>query len=141
MLQRLAGRVGPPRLQTYTPSLSNLTLGNGSTSGTYTLLAPKLGWVRFKFTFGSTSSIGTNPQFTLPAGWSIADDYQVGTAFCYDNSGTATYCAFCRGNPGTPTLIGFKITGSDGQANVTSSAPFTWATNDVLGADLICDLA
>jgi hypothetical protein len=49
----------------YTPTLTNLTVGNGTLSAKY-MRQSKICTVRFVFTFGTTSSMGTDPTLSLP---------------------------------------------------------------------------
>src|SRR5262245_14617589 len=51
---------------TWTPTLANLTLGNGTVTAKYRRLGKTVDY-RFKFVLGSTSAVGTSPRFTLPA--------------------------------------------------------------------------
>jgi len=51
--------------QTYTPTLSNLTVGNGTTEARYRRLGNTID-VFFRFTLGSTSSVSSFPTITLP---------------------------------------------------------------------------
>ena len=50
---------------TWTPSYTNLTVGNGTVVSRYRQVG-KMVDVFFMFTLGSTSTIGSDPRFTLP---------------------------------------------------------------------------
>ena len=114
----------------YTPTLTNLTLGNGTVDAKYKQIG-KTVFLFFKFTLGSTSSVGTSPQFSLPVTGRVTISYHMlanlqdtGTA---DNPGmvyiTTTTAVFAAINVG-----GTYATTS----NVTSTIPFTWTTNDTI---------
>lgn len=51
--------------QTFTPSFSSLTVGNGTLTARYTQIG-KLVWVFMVFTLGTTSAVGTDPRFVPP---------------------------------------------------------------------------
>ena len=49
----------------WNPTLTNLTVGNGTLLAEYKTLGP-LVFGRFKFQLGTTSTVGTSPTFTVP---------------------------------------------------------------------------
>lgn len=51
--------------QTYTPTLTNLTLGNGTVTAKYAQIG-KTVVVRINFILGTTSAVASNPAFSLP---------------------------------------------------------------------------
>jgi len=71
--------------QTWSPSLSNLTLGNGTQIAKYIQIG-KTVFVRYKFLLGSTSSVGTSPTISLPV-TAISDysdtTYVTGTGYSF----------------------------------------------------------
>jgi hypothetical protein len=110
---------------TYTPTLTNATLGNGTLTGAYMRIGRTIIWGA-TFTLGSTSAVSTAPAFALPAtvGSSIPQHHF--TAKLYDTSTATTYhgvgvCAAAGTNASLYT---------HNQVNVTSTVPFTWATGD-----------
>lgn len=56
---------------TYTPTLGNVTLGNGTRTAKYYKMN-KIGFVSLNFTLGSTSDITGDFSCPLPSGWSAA---------------------------------------------------------------------
>jgi hypothetical protein len=50
---------------TWTPTYQNITVGNGTVVAKYTQIG-KLVTAKFFFTLGSTSSVGSDPRFSLP---------------------------------------------------------------------------
>jgi hypothetical protein len=121
--------------QTYTPTLTNLTLGNGTLTGTY---HRSDGWCDFAVSvaFGSTTTMGTSPEIGLPVattGLSI-NQLQVGIL---DLAPVTRYLGThaAVGAAGTTTGVlyslnsaGASLTAQDIQATL----PMTWATGDVL---------
>jgi hypothetical protein len=122
----------------YTPTLSNLTLGNGTISGRY-MGAGKFTTFSVSLTFGSTTSItGSNSTMTLPvtakAGNWISTD-----CAGYDTSANQWYplAIVTAGASGGASTTAFLIklwptTAGNNIATITSSTPFTWATGDII---------
>lgn len=118
--------------ESWTPTLANITQGNGVVSAKFRREGNLIHF-RFKFTLGSTSAIGTNPNFTLPV--TPHADYvtvlsRFGGGTLMDN-GTAEYPAQLNM---TGSVVRF-LTASSPLATITATAPFTWTTNDALWAD------
>ncbi len=119
----------------YTPTLTNLTQGNGTVVATYRRLGKILD-LRFKFTLGSTSAVSTNPAISLPTGMTMSSYYgdfidPVGGVMLID-TGVATRGGFLLpDHTNNRLLIGAYTTAGVFQ-NVTSTAPHTWATADIM---------
>lgn len=116
---------------TWSPTLGNLTLGNGSVLARYAQIGKVIHY-RFAFTLGSTSAVGTNPTFTLPvaevAGY--VADAPLGEVTLRDD-GTAVRNGYVRwSSSGVAMVISWDT--NNQQASITSTVPFTWATNDVM---------
>lgn len=127
---------------TWSPTLTNLTLGNGSVTARYRQLGKTLDY-RFKFVLGSTSAVGTDPTFTLPAAphgsYAFLADV-LGRGALYDN-GTAVRDAVVRFVSGSTLLI-LQITAATGSyASVTATSPWTWTTGDSLSVGATVELA
>jgi len=117
----------------WTPTLTNATLGNGTIVAKYKQVGKTIHFM-IRFVLGSTSTIGTNPLFSLPA--------TIGTAFnvslmpigfgTIEDSGTISFIAMCT--PQTSTTARFftySATATYGQeVTTTASIPMTWTTND-----------
>lgn len=121
-----------PAWVAWTPTLTNLTLGNGTLSCAYKSIGKTVHY-RFKMTFGTTSSMGSGPSFTLPvapvstySGSSIGDINLVDTGIA-ERRGVARNIAGAA-----PTeIIGYSTSGVG--VTVTSTVPHTWGTGDVIG--------
>jgi hypothetical protein len=113
----------------YTPTLTNLTLGNGALTARWRQIG-KIVDVRFTFQLGSTSAVGNDPTFTLPK-TSVVTSIPFNAYF--QDAGTATYVGFL--NLGSTTAT-FYSSNSNGvyttYSGVGSGSPFTWTTNDFL---------
>jgi hypothetical protein len=117
-----------PTVSSYTPTLTNLTLGNGTLTAKYSQTG-KIVTVYFNFTLGSTSSVGSNPSMTLPV--SAADIYNTAKLFLADY-GTVTYWGSAWN--GDATTVYLEADRADDTylkaAGVTATVPHTWAVND-----------
>lgn len=119
----------------FTPSWTNITVGNGTSQGYYTLIG-KLVLFRAEIVFGSTSAMGSGPALALPIPASRAPVASQIDVMILD-SGTGAF----RGNvdPATPTTtsVGTLLVHSAngtyvGVAQMSSTIPMTWTTNDRL---------
>jgi hypothetical protein len=123
-----------PAWLAWSPTLTNLTLGNGTIVARYTRVGD-LVTAHFTFTLGSTSAVGSNPFVTLPV---TAANYTfgrnvVGTGYILD-SGTADFSAVARLRSST-TASWSALNASSTylrQVNLSSTIPMTWTTSDVL---------
>lgn len=117
----------------WTPTLTNLTLGNGTVTAVYRLVGKTVDY-RFKFKLGSTSAVGTGPAFTLPvapnSSIAVLEDL-LGSALLLD-AGTAQRFGSVRLLSGsTVEFVGYSTTGV--VTAISATSPHTWATNDTLG--------
>lgn len=114
----------------YTPAISNFSLGNGSTSGSY-LRFGKFVCFWASFTFGSTSAAATGAcGISLPvnaARTSINNLY----AMIADASPVNEYLAFPR--LASVGVVGVYAQGTTGvRTNLSTTSPFTWTTSDTV---------
>jgi len=120
--------------QSYTPTYTNLTVGNGTHASYYRQLGKNVE-VRIKFTFGSTSAMGTLPTATLPV---TANSNAVGnisgSTFFFDSSAGAGYPGWV--SISTSTTCSPQAFGSAGtyanNSGVSNTIPFgvAWANSD-----------
>ncbi len=110
----------------YTPTYSNLSLGNGTVSAAY-MQAGKLVGYRGTVTLGSTSSVTGNIRVSLPVNLvSSASYYPIaGTSGLYDSSANARRWWPMLSSLGTEF---FMADASNATANAT--VPWTWAVSD-----------
>ena len=115
----------------FTPSWTNVTVGNGTNVASYTQVG-KIVTVRGKLTLGSTSSITGQPQFTLPITAKDADGAPGLIEF--GDFGVAGYLGHVY-FPST-TVVNFWVTTVSGTypswTAVSSTVPFTFGTNDLI---------
>lgn len=126
---------------TYTPTLSNVTLGSGYTLSAAYVQIGKTVVVQFYFALGSTSAITGDLSFSLPVNQASSNrSASVGTCVVTDSSPATRY-------PGTVLLSGtpgyafIRVGSASGayltQIAVSSSVPMTWATADSISTTII----
>lgn len=121
----------------YTPTLTNMTQGNGTITARYTQLG-KFVMVKFRFVLGSTSSMSLSPGVSLPvtADSTATSNFSQGGWVTVLDSGTDTFQASV--SLGTTTRMDFfNWNVSATYAALTSMSatlPMTWTTNDTLTA-------
>ena len=104
---------------TWTPTLTNLTQGNGTIISKY-LVVGKTVHFRFHFTLGSTSSVGAAAvYFSLP----VSATAEGAAAAVFNDAGTSN-----RSAGGRITATTCQLVHSTGW--VSTTAPFTWASGD-----------
>jgi len=120
----------------WTPTLTNLTLGNGTQSAVYHRVGRRITF-RWKFTLGSTSTVGTSPQFTLPvtAHADYAINMPIGSATLLD-AGVQAWTGWpIMISTTTVVVTGISVSGTYAtNVSVSATIPFTWGTGDVLMA-------
>ena len=115
----------------WTPTTTNITLGNGSITARYNRINKQV-YCHIKFVLGSTSAMGSLPTFTLPAA-SAYTAYVAGVAFFHD-VGTATYSgvAYIEADGTIGVRVSFAGGTYVGLSAVSSTVPHTWANTDEL---------
>ena len=117
----------------FTPSISSLTIGNGTRTGTY-FIQNKVLYFEVTVTFGSTTTIGANPDLTLP--FAVIGFIQfnpiLNTSLFFDNSATAfVFANLVLISSTTIRLVSQLASGTYVSIqDVGATFPFTWATND-----------
>lgn len=106
---------------TWTPVWTNLTVGNGTVSARYGQSSKAVD-VRLKLTLGSTSVVGSSPQFTLPvaAHSSYATDDKIASGQALD-AAVLSYNIDILSNGG-----------ANARFNVSATSPFTFGSGDIL---------
>ena len=128
--------------ESWFPDWTNLTIGDGTNEGYFYEIGP-LVFFRLVFTYGTTSAVGTAPRFTLPrqARWgaSLGTNHTrlFGQARCFDSGSSAYYPGECNLYSHTEGVV--SVLNAAGtyltRANITATAPFTWASGDELLVD------
>jgi hypothetical protein len=123
----------------FTPTLNNWTLGNGTCVGEYQQIG-KTVILFFKFTFGSTSSLGAFPNFVLPlnAANTLGQSFwcNLQDAGTIDMAGQV-YVSTTNVYPGAINSSGTYISISA----ISTTVPFTWTTNDTVTVQITYEAA
>lgn len=131
----------------YAGTLANTTLGNGTLVTEWRYFEGRV-IVRYSFTLGSTSAIGTAPTISLPVNsraitWAFY--VTTGSGGALDSSAGSAPSSlhihrFAVAQTGAiPATILTNTTGP--LASITASVPMTWATSDVLFGEFTYDPA
>lgn len=125
-------------IQTWTPtwtaSSSNPTIGDGSITGHYQLIAAKLYWVQIAIVYGSTTNAGSgsytisNFPFTVKATPPI---YQTLTFYLRD-AGTTNYIGLARLSQNSTTTDTIFVAETAGAKAWSASVPVTPANGDTV---------
>ncbi len=130
MLSTASGELGGA-WQAYTPTFTNITVGNGSLTARYTKIGKTVRMYVF-FTLGSTSSItGSFPTVSLPI--AVATGSGGMAQMIYTDTGVAR----CYGQQNIPTgATSFALTAMYAastyltEGGVTPTAPINWGSGD-----------
>ena len=123
--------LSPGGWTSYTPTITNLTLGNGSLSAKYALVGKTMFFAVF-FTLGSTSAVGTQPTFAFPSGISAAqtNNGPLGIGTTSSIGGTRySFWVYFTGDSMVPRVLNASGTYLRHDA-ITATVPVTWATGD-----------
>ena len=117
----------------YTPTLTNITLGNGTLVGDYWRAGRNIEF-KVKLTFGTTTSVSGAMTVGLPVAYADGTEADIFDALMFDASASGRY-------PGqtiaiSTTTVAVSAINTAGtyavHASTSSSVPFTWTTSDVL---------
>lgn len=120
--------------QSWTPTVANITTGNGTTVAKYIQIG-KTVFYKYTFTLGSTSAVGTDPTFTLPvtaATGTFLDPLGRGTM---TDASSSNYYA-CSVHYSSTTVARLQREDASSTSTtlggITATAPMTWATGDII---------
>jgi len=121
---------------TWTPSLTGLSLGNGTMVGRYMQLG-KLVWASLRITFGSSSGWTGIFEFSPPVTAAGTAGYGGGVGFLLDNTPAARQ--MCTALFQTTTAIRLSVT-SGNVGPVSNTVPWTWAQNDIIDFTILYEV-
>lgn len=146
LLETLENRIGANGSTTWTPSWTNLTVGNGTVTAKYTKIG-KTVVARLNMVFGNTTSVGGAVSISLPV-TSVTYAGQAGTipisaqAVMWDASGTAYDGIVTWSNTTTAGIKIFNTAGTYSSiTTLSSTVPFTWTTSDEISLTIIYEAA
>lgn len=126
--------------QTYTPTLSNMTVGNGTTEARYRQMGNTAD-VFFKFTLGSTSTVSAFPTITLPVNAKYTN-VMIGQN-TYTDSGTTYYVGQNLVSAANTVWFGCNV-GFGSYTTVgtlSNTVPFTWGNTDIMWVTMSYEVA
>jgi hypothetical protein len=116
----------------WTPTYTNMTIGNGTVIARYQKIG-KIVNLFFRFVLGSTSTIGTSPNISLPISSSQSE---IIYPCRYLDAGVTSYFGIASMGGGTSVMqfqeMRVNSTYGDIIGNITATVPFTWTTNDTI---------
>lgn len=141
--------VAYPENGTYTPTLTGMVVGTGGSaanSASYTFVGGNqvgdVGVLRieWRMVFGTAgTTFPTAPTISLPAGFNLVQtntSFPIGRAYLGD-SGTAANDRWAEVAPNSVSTFRILLGGISGAvATLSTTTPFTWAINDIMGASL-----
>lgn len=127
---------------TYTPTWTNLTVGNATQTFRYSKLN-NIGFIQGELTFGSTTSItAANPRFSLPSGWTNPV-MPVSSFANFLDAGVADWYGWAnRWDDTNILLMNGVVNGTYMQGSgCSSTVPFTWGSTDVIRVSAVLRLS
>lgn len=125
----------------YTPTFTNITVGNGTVSFKYVRIQ-KLVFVKGTLIFGSTTSITGSPSMTLPV---TAVTYPGGTPTGQIRVVKPGFAYFGFTQPTSTTELAIRMYAVSGTliqvGAINATSPFTWATSDEMNIQFVYEAA
>lgn len=119
----------------YTPTLTNITLGNGTVVARYLQIGKTI-TVSFLFTAGSTTTYGGAFSVSLPV-TAQAGNASLAVGGCLANPAGTRFA--CVAGLASTTTVSFALPG--GGSVGSPSAPGTWGTTSVMGFTITYEAA
>jgi hypothetical protein len=113
--------------QSWTPTWANLTIGNAVVGAKY-IQVGKTVLFRITVDLGSTTSVGTNPTFTLPVTSITVPHADMPIAWGQYNTGAGSYNAFSKWVTTTTSKLMYWDTNNN-EVAVTATTPNTWSSS------------
>lgn len=116
----------------WTPTFTNWALGNGTINARYKQIG-KTVFFRIKFTLGSTTTKSGTLFLGLPVtASSFYSEYPMVVTSHYIDAGTDNYY-YVSAIDATTLYAGYNLWATAGnKRDISPTAPFTWATNDIM---------
>jgi hypothetical protein len=132
--------------ETYTPTwtaaITNPAIGNGFIAGRYVQIQ-KLVHAQISITMGSTTTYGSGVYyFGLPITSKTAyyNFAALGVGTIFDVSTANAYVVSANYQTGATGYVSLRFTGA-GNGDVTNTAPYTFATNDIITLNVTYEAA
>lgn len=129
----------------WSPTWTNLTKGNGTETAKYIQIGKAI-FARYHLVFGTTSAISGDASFTLPVtsqslpGGANLDP--IGNVTMFNAGSTINFGYVSLGSTTSGVVRAYDASATYlKQANLSSTIPFTWATNYELAFNLVYEAA
>jgi hypothetical protein len=128
---------------TFVPSFTNLTVGNGTYAYAKFKVIGKTAQIGIRFIFGSTSAITGSLVLNLPSNLrrTTFNQPSLASGLFRDATGSLFSPSIVVPSPSTKDEFFIRANNAAGtyltQANLTSTIPFTWATDDEIQISLM----
>jgi hypothetical protein len=113
--------------ETYTPSNTNITVGNGTQAARFTRIGDTIHW-SYELLWGSTTSFGGTIQVGLPA--AALSSFKHAGGGVIEDAGTRDFLAGLMTANTTSVFVIHSESGNVGRVDATN--PMTWTTSDRL---------
>ncbi len=119
----------------YSPTLTDITIGNGSVTGSFVQIGKIVHWQAL-ITFGSTTTIGAAPRISVPTAASVSVYGPVMSTHSYAvdaSSGTSYFIGMVGTSTTDVLIVTFGSTSAlSGNQPIATTVPFTWAVGDAI---------
>lgn len=137
---RLAWAAWTAFTPTWTAETTNPVIGNGTLAGAYLLMGKTL-FVNIYVKAGSTTTFGAGEwRFALPASLAATTTRRQVLHGMAQDASTANRVPLSGRLSDSGTLVD-RIGSGSGSTGVTSTVPFTWATDDLLSLEGVIEVA
>lgn len=110
----------------YTPTNTNVTVGNGLQSARFTRMGRTIFW-EYQLIWGTTTAFGGTVEIGLPAAAYQSSTGITGSVFCQDATGN-TFIGLAT--TVSASVVQLRLNNTPNVVNAT--VPFTWTTSDAL---------
>jgi hypothetical protein len=132
----LNSAIGNAAWTTYTPTVSGITIGNGTWAASYMQIG-KTVFLKVRFTLGSTSAITGAATFSLPV---TATGFGYGVANLNRGNNYAGVAAISGTTNVVANAIDSSVTYAT-QRSTSATVPATWAAADVISISIAYEAA
>jgi hypothetical protein len=125
--------INPNAWVTYTPTISNVTLGNGTVTARYNVIGKTM-FIRFRMQLGSTSSVTGAPIFSIPSGFTSAfsGNFPVGEGFATISGANYILTPITSGTGFINAWTTFANSTYTVAGDMSATQPATWGNGSLL---------
>ena len=125
----------------WVPTYNGFTVGNATVTARYRQIDKTI-YAHLKIVLGSTSSVSSDFNFSLPKNSKMAYPVPMGSASIEDTGTTMRPCFTVNTSAGVCTIRCINASATYvSEANFSSTVPQTWAANDAIVANIVYEVA